>query len=72
MKQNQNLSEPPNRTVDNPRNPVSQHLRAALQKRAERSEKYRIRMKIGCSEPPAPEKMAAAILKARKQNKKKK
>ncbi len=53
-------------------NDVSRLLRGALQKRAKT---YRAYMKIGCMEPDkddGPKKMAAAILRARKQNKKKK
>ncbi len=56
--------------MQQPPNIVSQMLRGALAKRAKG---YRSNLvKIGCMEPPAPAKMAAAILKARKQNPKKK
>ncbi len=53
-------------------NNVSKLLRGALKNRAD---KYKERLvKSGCMEPAeaAPAKMAAAILKARKSNKKKK
>ncbi len=54
-------------------NDVSRLIRGALQKRSKAYKGHLV--KIGCMEPDkddGPKKMAAAILRARKQNKKKK